>query len=178
MQVPNETGPGVRRSKRPLLASRNRCRSVLTSKYHARRCHWDHLPAAWPHPQSFRSRWEHVRKTAVKANTCRSQGFLGRNFHSCLVTDHCSPDVHFVYSTLITEVSCGVCPESLGPTQSPTNPRVITGKTHKQHPTDNYYVRNPRCVILMNNLITELLQCLQHCQATNKIIMFYKIIHP
>ena len=25
MQVPNWTGPGVRRSKRPLLASRNRC---------------------------------------------------------------------------------------------------------------------------------------------------------
>ena len=25
MQVPNGTGPGVRRSKRPLLASRNRC---------------------------------------------------------------------------------------------------------------------------------------------------------
>ena len=25
MQVPNGTGPGVRRSKRPLLASRTRC---------------------------------------------------------------------------------------------------------------------------------------------------------
>ena len=31
MQVPNETGPGVRRSKRPLLASRTRC-NVLSWK--------------------------------------------------------------------------------------------------------------------------------------------------
>ena len=29
MQVPNGTGPGVRRSKRPLLASRNRCNVLL-----------------------------------------------------------------------------------------------------------------------------------------------------
>ena len=28
MQVPNGTGPGVRRSKRPLLASRTRCHVV------------------------------------------------------------------------------------------------------------------------------------------------------
>ena len=39
MQVPNGTGPGVRRSKRPLLASRTRCnvlwkppKSVIRSK--------------------------------------------------------------------------------------------------------------------------------------------------
>ena len=31
MQVPNGTGPGVRRSKRPLLASRTRC-TVVWSK--------------------------------------------------------------------------------------------------------------------------------------------------
>ena len=29
MQVPNRTGPGVRRSKRPLLASRTRCNVLL-----------------------------------------------------------------------------------------------------------------------------------------------------
>ena len=29
MQVPNGTGPGVRRSKRPLLASRNRCKCPM-----------------------------------------------------------------------------------------------------------------------------------------------------
>ena len=28
MQVPNGTGPGVRRSKRPLLASRTRCNGL------------------------------------------------------------------------------------------------------------------------------------------------------
>ena len=28
MQVPNVTGPGVRRSKRPLLASRTRCNAL------------------------------------------------------------------------------------------------------------------------------------------------------
>ena len=32
MQVPNGTGPGVRRSKRPLLASRTRC-NVLENNY-------------------------------------------------------------------------------------------------------------------------------------------------
>ena len=30
MQVPNGTGPGVRRSKRPLLASRPRCNVLWT----------------------------------------------------------------------------------------------------------------------------------------------------
>ena len=29
MQVPNGTGPGVRRSKRPLLASRTRCNVLM-----------------------------------------------------------------------------------------------------------------------------------------------------
>ena len=32
MQVPNGTGPGVQRSKRPLLASRTRCNFMETSE--------------------------------------------------------------------------------------------------------------------------------------------------
>ena len=36
MQVPNGTGPGVRRSKRPLFASRTRCKCPVTSKMEIR----------------------------------------------------------------------------------------------------------------------------------------------
>ena len=35
MQVPNGTGPGVRRSKRPLLASRTRCNVLCFTKFYS-----------------------------------------------------------------------------------------------------------------------------------------------
>ena len=38
MQVPNRTGPGVRRSKRPLLASRTRCNVLWTEKLKLAQC--------------------------------------------------------------------------------------------------------------------------------------------